>query len=181
MHRVETTMTWVKRLVKFSPVTSISMELVRFDTQKLENPEISGVEYQQGKLLGYEVREYLLEKWGRRCTYCGQLNVPLQVEHIIPKANNGSNRISNLCLACQKCNAKKGTQSIEQFLAKKPSLLKTILSQVKKPLRDAAAVNATRCKLFNILKETRFKVFTGTGGETKYNRVRFKPAQNSFL
>jgi len=34
-----------------------------FDTQKLQNPEISGVEYQQGELFGYEVREYLLEKW----------------------------------------------------------------------------------------------------------------------
>ena len=48
MHRVETTMTWVKRLIKFSPVSSISTELVRFDTQKLENPEISGVKYQLG-------------------------------------------------------------------------------------------------------------------------------------
>jgi hypothetical protein len=26
----------------------------------MENPEISGVEYQQGTWLGYEVREYLL-------------------------------------------------------------------------------------------------------------------------
>ena len=31
----------------------------------MENAEISGVEYQQGELQGYEVREYLLEKWGR--------------------------------------------------------------------------------------------------------------------
>ncbi len=33
------------------------MELVRFDTQLLENAEITGVEYQQGELTGYEVRE----------------------------------------------------------------------------------------------------------------------------
>ena len=34
-----------------------NIETVRFDTQKMENPEISGVEYQQGELEGYEVRE----------------------------------------------------------------------------------------------------------------------------
>ncbi len=174
MHRIETTMTWVKRLSSFASISSISMELVRFDTQKLENPEISGVEYQQGELLGYEVREYLLEKWGRRCTYCSRENIPLQVEHIVPKAKNGSNRVSNLCLACEKCNQKKGTRSIEKFLALKPQLLKTILSQAKKPLRDAAAVNATRWKLFESLKSsTHLPISTGTGGLTKFNRQRF--------
>ncbi|MDJ0596746.1 MAG: RNA-guided endonuclease IscB [Pleurocapsa sp. MO_226.B13] len=173
MHRVLTTMTWVKRLIKFAPVSSIAVELVRFDTQKLESPEISGVEYCAGELAGYEVREYLLEKWGRKCTYCSKENIPLQIEHIVPKALNGSNRVSNLCLACEKCNQKKGTQSIEQFLVKKPSLLKTILSQAKKPLRDAHAVNATRWELFNSLKKTGLPVSTGTGGQTKFNRTRF--------
>ena len=172
MHRVLTTMTIVKRLIKLCPINFIAMELVRFDPQKLQNPEISGIEYQQGELLGYEVREYLLEKWGRKCTYCSQENVPLQIEHIVPKSHNGSNRISNLCLACQKCNQKKGSKSVEQFLARKPSLLKTILSQSKKPLRDAAAVNTTRTQIFNSLKETGLIVTTGTGGQTKYNRIR---------
>ncbi|MBW4672109.1 MAG: RRXRR domain-containing protein [Cyanomargarita calcarea GSE-NOS-MK-12-04C] len=61
-HRVETTLTWVNKLIKFAPITGISQELVRFDLQQIENPEISGTEYQQGELQGYEVREYLLEK-----------------------------------------------------------------------------------------------------------------------
>ena len=65
-------------------ITAISMELVKFDMQLMENAEISGVEYQQGTLAGYEVREYLLEKWGRKCTYCGKENIPLQIEHIDP-------------------------------------------------------------------------------------------------
>ncbi|MGL4501985.1 MAG: RNA-guided endonuclease IscB, partial [Planktothrix sp.] len=136
-HRVETTLTWVNKLIKFVPIKGIYQELVRFDLQQLENPEISGVEYQQGELAGYEVREYLLNKWERKCAYCGIENVPLQVEHIHPKAKGGSNRISNLCLACEKCNIKKGTKSIEQFLAKKPDVLKRILSQAKRPLQDA--------------------------------------------
>jgi 5-methylcytosine-specific restriction endonuclease McrA len=91
MHRVLTIETWVKRLIKFSPIAEIRQELVRFDLQQLENPEISGIEYQQGELAGYEVREYLLNKWERKCTYCGVENVPLQVEHIQPKAKGGTN------------------------------------------------------------------------------------------
>jgi len=171
-HRVETTMTWVNKFIRLAPIGSIVQELVRFDLQQMENPEISGVEYQQGELAGYEVREYLLNKWDRKCTYCKTENVPLQIEHIHPKAKGGTNRISNLCLACEPCNLKKGTQDIAQFLSKKPDLLKQIQSQSKRPLKDAAAVNSTRWALFNRLKETGLPVSTGSGGQTKFNRTR---------
>jgi 5-methylcytosine-specific restriction endonuclease McrA len=180
-HRVETTLTWVKKLIRFAPVSAISQELVKFDLQQIENPEISGVEYQQGELLGYEVREYLLNKWDRKCAYCGVENVPLQVEHIHPKAKGGTNRISNLCLACEKCNQKKGTQLIEQFLAKKPDALKRILTQAKKPLKDAAAVNSTRWELFKQLKALGLPVNTGSGGLTKFNRTRLNLPKTHWL
>jgi 5-methylcytosine-specific restriction endonuclease McrA len=106
------------------PINSLFLELVRFDTQKLNNPEISGKEYQQGTLYQYEVREYLLEKFSRSCAYCGVKNVPLEVEHIVPKSIGGSNRVSNLAIACRKCNQAKGNRNIEEFLSKKPDLLK---------------------------------------------------------
>lgn len=173
-HRVDTTLTWVNKFIKFALVDRIAIELVRFDLQQLENPEISGVEYQQGELLGYEVREYLLNKWDRKCTYCKAENIPLQVEHIYPKAKGGSNRISNLCLACEKCNLKKGTQDIKDFLSRKPDLLKEIQSLAKRPLKDAAAVNSTRWALFKTLKLTGLSVETGSGGLTKYNRTRLR-------
>jgi hypothetical protein len=47
-HRVDTTLAWVHRLCRWAPVTVLSMELVRFDLQRMQNPEISGVAYQQG-------------------------------------------------------------------------------------------------------------------------------------
>jgi 5-methylcytosine-specific restriction endonuclease McrA len=171
-HRVLTTNTWVKKLIKFAPITSIVQELVRFDLQKHDDPEVSGIEYQQGELQGYEVREYLLEKWGRKCSYCDIKDVPLQIEHIVPKAKGGTNRISNLCLACSKCNIKKGTQDIEKFLAKKPEVLKKIKAQAKAPLKDAAAVNSTRWAMLQALKDTGLPVSTGSGGRTKFNRTR---------
>src|SRR5690606_33472877 len=76
MSRVHNITTWANRLYKFTPMTHIAMELVKFDMQAMQNPEISGMEYQQGELAGYEVREYLLEKWNRKCAYCGAKDTP---------------------------------------------------------------------------------------------------------
>ncbi len=169
--RISNILTWVQRLARACHITNISMELVKFDMQLMENAEISGFEYQQGTLAGYEVREYLLQKWGRKCTYCQKENVQLQIEHIVPRAKLGTNRISNLCLACEKCDKAKGTKDIEDFLKKKPDLLKKILAQAKAPLKDAAAVNATRWELFRRLQVLGLPIECGSGGLTKYNRT----------
>ncbi len=169
--RVYNIETWVKRLRKFANITAISQELVRFDTQLMQNPNIQGKEYQQGTLAGYETREYLLEKWNRQCAYCGVKDVPLQVEHIHPRAKGGSNRISNLTLSCDSCNTKKGTLDIKEFLKKDLERLKKIEAQAKKPLADTAAVNATRFKLLEMMSATGLPVETGSGGLTKFNRT----------
>ena len=171
-HRVETVLTWVKHLRKLVPVIHLGMERVKFDTQNLQNPEISGIEYQQGALFGYEVREYLLEKWGRRCAYCGAENVPLEVEHIVPKSRGGTDRVSNLTLACRNCNEKKGNRDVGEFLAHDSERLERILRQCKTPLKDAAAVNTTRWRLFEVLQATGLPLETSTGGRTKWNRTR---------
>ena len=180
-HRVTTIMTWVNRLIRFCPIGSIAQELVKFDTQAMENPEISGVGYQQGTLYQYEVREYLLEKWNRTCAYCGVKNVPLEVEHIVPKSKGGSNRVSNLTIACVPCNQAKSNQSIEDFLSGKPDLLAKIKRQAKAPLKDVAAVNTTRWRLLNALKQTGLTVTTGTGGQTKFNRSQQGVAKAHWL
>jgi 5-methylcytosine-specific restriction endonuclease McrA len=150
-HRVDTTLAWVNKLIRYAPIVGITQELVRFDLQKMETPEISGVEYQQGELQGYEVREYLLEKWNRQCAYCGGKDIPLQVEHIQPRAKGGTNRISNLCLACEPCNIRKGTHDIQDFLSGQPDLLSRILKQAKSPLGEYLGRVAVRSQgSFNI-------------------------------
>ncbi len=169
--RLSNVLTWVNRLRRLCPITAISLELVTFDLQQMEHPEISGIDYQQGTLFGYEVREYLLEKWNRTCAYCEATDVPLQVEHIHSRAKGGTNRVSNLCVACEPCNTAKGTRDISEFLAKKPEVLTQILTQAKTPLKDAAAVNATRYALSERLKATGLPVECGSGGLTKYNRT----------
>lgn len=169
--RVDNVLAFASKLKRYAPISALAVEQVRFDTQLLRNPEISGIEYQQGTLFGYEVREYLLEKWNRACTHCSAEGLPLQIEHILAKSRGGTNAITNLCLACQVCNQKKGNRSIEDFLKGKPDLLKRILVQAKAPLKDAAAVNSTRLAIVRELEALGPPVSTSTGGRTKFNRT----------
>jgi len=150
---------------------AISQELVRFDTQAMDTPAIAGVEYQQGQLAGYEVKEYVLLTWNHQCAYCDAREVPLELDHIHPRSKHGSNRVSNLTLACRPCNQRKGNQGIHAFLRDEPERLARILSQLKAPRRDVAAVNATRWALYERLTALGLPVECGSGGLTKYNRV----------
>jgi 5-methylcytosine-specific restriction endonuclease McrA len=169
--RLANILTWARRLIRFSPIASISQELVKFDLQQMDNPELSGVEYQQGNLAGYELREYLLEKWQRRCAYCEKGNVPLQIEHIHPRSKGGTDRVSNLSLACETCNIVKGAMDIREFLKDKPNVLKRILARAKGTLKDATAVNAIRWELFRRLQDLGLPLECSSGGRTKFNRL----------
>ena len=166
-HRVETTIQWVTRLQRWIPISEIAMELVRFDTQALQEPEISGVEYQRGTLWGYEIREYLLEKWGRHCVYCRTTSISLQIEHIIPRSRGGSSRVSNLTLACERCNQRKGNQTAKEYG------FPQVQAQAQRPLHDATVVNSTRWTLYHALQTFGLPVAVGSGGRTKWNRLRF--------
>lgn len=185
--RVNQVLNTVNKLIRWLPITAISTEHVKFDTQLMQNPDISGVEYQRGELYGYEVKEYLLEKWGRKCAYCGKENIPLEVEHVVPRnpkhGPRGTDRISNLVIACKSCNKDKGNMQPQEWLEKlqrskrkldqvrAKNLLK-VIKKLKEPLKDAAMMNATRWALYRRLKGTGLPVECSTGARTKYNRLR---------
>ncbi|RSN51945.1 RNA-guided endonuclease IscB [Actinomadura sp. WAC 06369] len=172
-HRVETTVSWVERLSRWAPVQTLHVERVAFDTHALSaGRPLEGIEYQRGTLCGFEVREYLLAKWGRRCAYCGTTGVPVNIDHIHPRGRGGSDRITNLTLACVPCNQAKGAQPVEEFLARRPKVLAQIQARAEAPLRDAAAVNTTRRALWRALEATGRPVRAASGGRTKWNRGR---------
>lgn len=170
MSRVQNVLTWVKRLWRFCPLGAISFELVRFDLQLLQNPNIEGLEYQRGTLFGTELRQSILTKWEHRCAYCQSTKVPLEIDHVQPRSKGGSDRVSNLVIACHACNQAKGDQRLEDFLADRPEVLARIQVQQQAPLRDAAAVNTTRWALYKQLKALDLSLETGSGGLTKWNR-----------
>ncbi|MBE2925432.1 HNH endonuclease, partial [Anoxybacillus flavithermus] len=90
----------------------------------------------------------------------------LEVEHIIPKSRGGTDRVDNLCLACHDCNQRKGSKTAEEFGY--PHIQK----QVKETLKDTSAINSTRWKVYEVLKQTGLDVECGTGARTKMNRIR---------
>ena len=167
MSRVGNVLTWARRLQRWVPLTCIEVERVRFDPQALANPEISGVSYQRGTLFGWEVRMYLLEKFGRRCAYCGKQHVPFELEHILPRSRGGSDRVSNLALSCHDCNQAKGNQTAAEFGHAE------VEQQAQRPLKDAAAVNETRYRLVEEVGALGLPVGTWSGGRTRWNRERF--------
>jgi 5-methylcytosine-specific restriction endonuclease McrA len=158
--------------MKLFPVVEIHIERNSFDTHALSlgRETLSAPEYREGTLAGYEVREYLLEKWHRTCSYCGATGVPLQIDHIQPRAHGGSDRISNLTLACGPCNQAKSARPVEDFLATQPERLARIKAEAKLPLRDAAAMNATRWQLWRSAAGLGPPVHAWSGGLTKFNR-----------
>ncbi len=160
-HRMQTHIALIEKLKRILPITSIVVEVASFDTQKMVNPEIAGVEYQQGELQGYEIREYLLEKYQRKCAYCGKTDVPLEIEHIIPRSRDGNSRVSNLAISCHRCNQEKGNKTAEEFGHPE------VQEQAKQSLKAAAFMNSMRWMLVNQLN-----CGHTYGYITKHNRIK---------
>ncbi len=166
--KLDATLKAVRFAASFLPVRQVNVELASFDTQKMRDPEISGLHYQQGTLFGYQVREYLLTKWQRACAYCGAKEIALQVEHIVPKARGGSDRVDNLTLACEPCNQRKGNKTAAEFG------FPQIQTQARLPLRDAAHVSALKTALLTQLRQQfgEERVQVRYGYQTKYHRIQ---------
>ena len=114
--RIANVMTWVARLRRLCPIGALSQELVKFDTQLLEHPEISGRRVSARNARRLRAARVSARKVGTTLLPTApRTGVPLQVEHLTPRARGGSNRVSNLTLACEPCNVKKGTQTAAEF------------------------------------------------------------------
>jgi hypothetical protein len=70
LSKAEATVKAVQFVASILPVCRVNVEVASFDTQRMQHPDICGLDYQQGEPHGYFLREYLLEKWQRRCAYC---------------------------------------------------------------------------------------------------------------
>jgi len=160
-------LTWARRYQRWVPISRVEVEGVKFDLALMQNPELTGVEYQRGDLFGWEVRSYLLEKFGYQCAYCHTCRGPFELDHHRPRSRGGSDRVSNLVLSCHNCNAAKGNQTAREFGHPE------VEAQAKQPLRDAAAVNATRFALVEALCVLGLPIGTWSGGRTRWNRDRF--------
>lgn len=79
----------------------VKTPLARFATT--ERPKLRGL------------LDALVEFWGESCVYCGASDVPLEVEHIVPRSRGGADELGNLTLACAPCNQRKSTKTAAEF------------------------------------------------------------------
>lgn len=176
--KAENILNWVIRFAKLTPISKFALETAKFDMQKLENPEIAGKQYQQGKMFGYtDKKAYLLERKKRCCIYCGihASKAKMEIEHVIPKSKGGTDSLNNLVLSCFDCNQKKDNQDLSEFLKNKPSVLRRVKAHLGINYRDAAHTNSIRLYVMNKLRaitDVIGAVFTiGFGSTTKQNRL----------
>lgn len=54
-----------------------------------------------------------MKRDGHKCAYCGRGDLPLTIDHVIPKSKGGDESWDNLVAACLPCNNKKGDRSPE--------------------------------------------------------------------
>lgn len=64
-------------------------------------------------------RAIVLARDGEICAYCGASNVPLQLDHIIPRSRGGSDSPENLTPACKPCNTSKGAKTLHEWMGRK--------------------------------------------------------------
>ena len=90
------------------PVSKIVVEIGKFDTQKLKNPDIEGEQYQHGTLAGWEnLKAYAKYRDGYKCRACGKgkkNGKKLEVHHIIRKSDGGTDVPENVVTLCEDCH-----------------------------------------------------------------------------
>jgi len=106
-HKMDAHSNFIIKLKQMYPITKIIFEVSNFDIQKINNPEIKGVEYQQGPLLDYEnIRQYIFTRDHHTCQICKQKGLILEIHHIIQRKDGGTDKSNNLVTLCVGCHKK---------------------------------------------------------------------------
>ena len=163
-HKVESHLTMIAKVHKILPIFKTIVEVASFDIQKIKNPDISGVEYQQGEQLNFwNVREYVLFRDNHQCQCCkGKSKDKVLNVHHIESRKTGGNAPNNLITLCETCHTKYHKGEI-----KLPAKIKRGTS-----FRDATFMGIMRWAFYNKLKEIYQNVNLTYGYITKNTRIR---------
>ena len=164
-HKVQTHLTVIDRLRKILPIKKIVVETAAFNIQLLKNPEISGVQYQQGDQLSFwNTREYVLFRDNHTCRNpkCSHKDAILNVHHIESR-QTGGDRPDNLITLCNSCHKDFHKGKIQIELKK------------QKGFRAEAFMGIMRWTFFNRLKEQypNLDICNTYGYLTKNKRIRY--------
>lgn len=162
-HKIDCHLTMIEKVHKLLPISKIIVEVASFDIQKIKNPEISGIEYQQGEQLGFwNVREYVLFRDGHQCQCCkGKSKDKVLNVHHIESRKTGGNAPNNLITLCETCH-----DGFHKGIIKLPKNIKRGMN-----FRDASFMGIMRWAFYNKLKELYQNVSLTYGYITKNTRI----------
>ena len=129
----------INLVCRLLPISRIVVEEAKFDTHKIENPDVQGIGYQHGAQYGFEnVKEYVKWRDGYKCRKC-RSKTHLEVHHIIQRKDGGTDHRDNLVTLCHDCHT---ALHRGEFTLQKP----------KGGYKDSAFMNEMRNKLVERLK-----------------------------
>lgn len=161
--RIDSHLNEVNEIHKILPITKIVIEAAQFDTHKMKNPNISGIDYQNGEQLGFwNVREYVLFRDGHKCSYCKGKSKDLILNiHHIESRKTGGDSPSNLITLCETCHKEYHKGNIDLKVRRGKSLC------------GAAIMGIMKWRLYDELKSRYSNVSMTFGYITKYNRIKY--------
>lgn len=162
-HRIDAHIRVIDNVCSILPISRIIIEVAQFDTQKINNPNISGNEYQKGDQLGFwNVREYVLARDGHKCQHCkGKSKDSILNIHHVESRKTGGDSPSNLITLCETCHKEYHKGNIDLKVKR------------GKSLRDAAVMGIMKWKLYDELKSKYDNVSMTFGYITKYNWIKY--------
>ena len=160
-NKIQTHLTVVEKIHKFLPITNIVVETASFDIQKINNPSISGSEYQQGEQLDFfNVREYVLFRDNHICQHCkGKSKDKVLNVHHIESRKTGGDSPKNLITLCETCHKAYHRGEFELNVKR------------GKSFRDSAFMGIMRWSFYDRLKNIYPNVSMTFGYITKNTRI----------
>lgn len=161
--KVDSHITMIAKVHKILPISNVVVEVASFDIQKIQNPEISGTDYQQGEQLDFwNVREYVLFRDGYTCQCCkGKSKDKILNVHHIESRKTGGNAPNNLITLCETCHT-----GYHKGIVKLPKTIHRGMS-----FKDATFMGIMRWALYEKLKTIYSDVKLTYGYITKNIRI----------
>ena len=165
--RADNVINFIKKYKKLLNIDKVMIEHVSFDVaQMTSDTNLVGTDYQQGPLYQQKLRSFIFNRSGGKCVYCGAMAT--EIDHIIPRANGGTDSTYNLVASCRACNQMKSNLTLKAFgkiAGKNFSKL-----EPKKLPRDAAIVQYARNYMVREITKLVADTTTYAAWMTKYNR-----------
>ena len=159
--KLDATFMWIDKFMSLVPNPKLSIEVGKFDVAKMINPDIEGVDYQDGDCKDYySVRYFVFARDNYTCQVCHKKNKILHTHHIVYQSHGGTNRADNLISVCTECHSSanhKPDGILYQWMMKKKKV---------KQYKEATFMNIVRKRTFSKYPDARITY----GSETSPRR-----------